>query len=663
MAASIVGAAGSAPRSHRSFVEGSNSERSRKRSRSSEPHPIWWHRLLVAVAVAVVAIVVHWPSTHGSYVWDDAGLITKRHDTLDEWSDVPAAFGRAATAGEGVSYYRPIMIASFVVDAKLFGLEPSSFHRTNVALHGVNAALIVLLMSAFGVGVWAAAIAALTFAVHPLQCQAVALILGRNDLLLIPPVVGMIAADEVVRRRGRPRLADALVVLCFAVTLWTKETGIVAPVFLVLLDLLWRGRPLAALRERVPLGIALAVVTALYMLTRVVVIGAMIDTGKYPYIPLPERPAVATAILGYYVRHVVAPWGSAPAPYHPGLVDPHGSALWIAVACVLGYVAATTVALRRSPRLACGLLVFGVALAPVLAIAAPMKVLILDHRTYLPFLGVAFAVTAGARAFASLPGRAAALGVLTILAVLTYRRLPAYADSLSLWKLGIETAPASDYAHNNLGAALMDADRFPEAVEQFREAIRLNPDYDMARYNLAGCLEYLGQSDEALRHFETLVDHRPDDANMTSRVAAIRGRAGDLAGARAMWERALALKPNDPGFLRNLADLLDRSNASTDAVRLRRRLTEIEPQKPQGWAALAASLVRTGQVADAIPAYERTFALGGESGRIRADFARALWQTGRWNDAAFQLRRARELGVVDAELEQRLSESGVELTR
>jgi len=68
--------------------------------------------LCIAVLAAALTIAVFSPAARGGFVWDDGGLITKRHDTLDEWSDVPAAFGRAATAGEGVAYYRPIMIAT-----------------------------------------------------------------------------------------------------------------------------------------------------------------------------------------------------------------------------------------------------------------------------------------------------------------------------------------------------------------------------------------------------------------------------------------------------------------------------------------------------------------------------------------------------------------------
>jgi len=552
------------------------------------------------------------------------------------------------------------MIASFVVDAKLFGFDAEGFHRTNVLLHGLNAALVVLVLVAYGCGLWSAAAAGLVFGLHPLQCQAVALIFGRNDLLLVPPLVLMLIVDERVRP-GRPRLADALVALGFALTLWTKETGIVAPVFLVLLDVLWRGRSWRTLRTRIPLAIALAVVTLAYFATRLAVIGAVLDPGTYGYVPPLQRPALAVAILGYYVRHAFLPWGSAPAPYHAGLVDPSRPELWIAAAFVLAFAVATALALRADRRVACGLLMFAVGLLPVLALVAQMKVLILDHRTYFAFTGLAFAIGAFRIVATSVAGRCAAGLVVAVLATLTHLRLPSYADGLSLWKLGVENAPASDYARNNYGAALMDADRFPEAVEQFRTALQLNPDYDKARFNLANCVEYLGDRPQAIREFEILAERRPRDSAVFTRLGTMRQRAGDLAGAQQAWEKAVALKPDDPAILRGLADVLELRGDPASAVPLRRHLTELEPQNAPHWTSLGRVLARSGRPADAVPAFERALALAPRDGAAEIQLAQSLWQLGRWNDAAIAAGRAKALGVVDASLIQRLAEVGIDV--
>ena len=65
--------------------------------------------------------------------------------------------------------------------------------------------------------------------------------------------------------------------------------------------------------------------------------------------------------------------------------------------------------------------------------------------------------------------------------------------------------------------------------------------------------------------------------------------------------------------------------------------------------------MNAGQSVDAVAAYQRALDIGPESGNLRAELGHALFQIGRWDEAATQARRARELGVVDALLLQRLT--------
>jgi tetratricopeptide (TPR) repeat protein len=39
-------------------------------------------------------------------------------------------------------------------------------------------------------------------------------------------------------------------------------------------------------------------------------------------------------------------------------------------------------------------------------------------------------------------------------------------------------------AHNNLGSALLHQRRLEEAIESYREALRINPDFKLAKDNL-----------------------------------------------------------------------------------------------------------------------------------------------------------------------------------
>jgi Flp pilus assembly protein TadD len=618
----------------------------------------WWRSALAALLVGIATSAVFWTANRGEFVWDDGGLITQRPEWLDKWSDAVAAFGRAVVAGEGVSYYRPVLSATFVADAQLGDTSPRQFHRTNVLLHGVNAGLVCLALAIYTGSLWASVVGALLFAMHPMQGQAVGLILGRNDELLVAPVVGMLIADELGWRSGRRVTAGWVVVLCYAATLWTKETGIVVPAFLLLSDLLWRGAGREALRRRIPLFAALAVVALSYLLVRFTILGSVLESGQFGAASPPERFALATAILGYYLRHLALPWGFAPAPFHAGLVDPSRPEIWIAGLVCLGFFATTVVAIGRAPRIAFGLLVLLVGLAPVLGIAALAKVRILEHRTYMPMIGVAFAGATLAMRCTRPTARACLVVVLGIMMALTAVRLPSYTNSLSLWALGVAGAPESDYARNNYAAALMDARRTPEAIEHLHEALRLNPDYDRARYNLAACLEFVDRRPDAIAELRYITDRRPRDTAVLNRLGLMLGREGQLEPARDALERAVAIRPDDPVMLRNLAEVLSKLGRYEEASRAYRRVADLQPQNGDHWRRLGGALLNAGQPDRAVSAFERILEIGPENGRLQSDLASVLWRAGRWEEAASHARRARDLGYVDNQLWQQLQSAG-----
>ena len=88
-----------------------------------------------------------------------------------------------AGSGQKVNFYRPLQVASYVVDYSLWGLNPAGYHLTNILLHvGVAIALFYFLNLLFGSQKISLA-ASLLYAVHPAHTQAVSYILGRADIL------------------------------------------------------------------------------------------------------------------------------------------------------------------------------------------------------------------------------------------------------------------------------------------------------------------------------------------------------------------------------------------------------------------------------------------------------------------------------------------------
>ncbi|MEY2878651.1 MAG: hypothetical protein RLZZ15_1031, partial [Verrucomicrobiota bacterium] len=145
---------------------------------------------------------------------------------------------------------RPFNALLFMIDGRLWGVNPLGFHLTNLLLHAGCATLVgVLALRVTGRSLGGALLATVLFAVHPVHATAVTWICGRVDLLATGLALAALLAflrdrDE---RPGETRFLWLLAV-AFAGLLWTKEVGFTFPALLIAADTILLGR-LARWRE------------------------------------------------------------------------------------------------------------------------------------------------------------------------------------------------------------------------------------------------------------------------------------------------------------------------------------------------------------------------------------------------------------------------------
>jgi tetratricopeptide (TPR) repeat protein len=153
----------------------------------------------------------------------------------------------------------------------------------------------------------------------------------------------------------------------------------------------------------------------------------------------------------------------------------------------------------------------------------------MDHFLYLPIIGLLGLVVAALgqleeRLTAS--ARPYAMGGIAVVMVLltfgSHRYAKVFLNSESEWTYTIRQNPDAWAAHNDLGNALLDAKRLPEAKAQYEEALRLNPGYPEAHNNLGIVLYETGHPYEALDQFELALKYCPDLATAQNSLAKLQ---------------------------------------------------------------------------------------------------------------------------------------------
>ena len=522
------------------------------------------------LTAAGIALVLFMPSLANGLAYDDVPLLLgdPRVRPPYAWREV---FTRPYWNVPGYEHelYRPLATASFALDWVVANAAPAWAHLVNVLLHAVATALVALLLLEF-VAPAAAFCGALIFAAHPAHVEAVANVAGRAELLA---GVFFLAACVLWLRRDRAGNAKgrvAAVALCATAAVFSKESAIMLPAVLGLLDFAagrWELRKASVSAYLRAHGGALAVASsgmAAYLAARFAVLGF-----ERPSILHPAAAGAATAAQlrltalqawPEYARLLFFP-RTLLIDYGPQIIAPATSWTPAATAGLLllvGLLGLGGVTLARGRRfVALALLWFPVTIFPVSNLAVTIGVLVAERTLYVPSvalsLGVAGGVAAALRA-GSVGWKRFAWVVIGVVAlafsVRSLQRIPEWDSTERIFRALVRDRPDSYRAHWYLGRLERERGDTAAAAAHFAEALRLWPYRErlvMEAAALAVDQRRLGEA-RALASFAT--QQWPDNVAAYRLLAATSLDLGDTTTARGAVAAGLRIDPDDDLLIR-----------------------------------------------------------------------------------------------------------------
>ncbi|QDV91120.1 TPR repeat-containing protein YrrB [Phycisphaerae bacterium RAS2] len=128
-------------------------------------------------------------------------------------------------------------------------------------------------------------------------------------------------------------------------------------------------------------------------------------------------------------------------------------------------------------------------------------------------------------------------------------------QAVEYYREAIRLDPTMYLAHLNLGLAYIELGQYDRANEAFRAAIDIQPNRADPFVNLGGLSMRTHDYDAACRHYEEAIAREPKDAHAHNGLGMALANLGRLTEARAAIQRAIELQPDYPAAVRNLAQV------------------------------------------------------------------------------------------------------------
>ncbi len=496
--------------------------------------------LAVFVIFLFLGLALYANSFGNALFWDDDDLITKNAYVQSFNAKEFFAQNEIAGANQISNYWRPLLLISFAIDYKIWGLAPIGFHFTNTVLHIFSAWLAFVFLSLFISSInkkkyfsderifLLSFLPSLVFLVHPLNTEAVTYVSGRGDPL--SATFSLLALIFYVSFRNYKRRIYILASLLFFIFgLLVKEQVVFLPLLIVLTELFLNDekgikRRIMSLLGKVWSFAAVSIVYAVLRLT-ILDFNNLLDGVDYSLsdsynVDVWQRLFTFCSVMLLNLKILFVPLGLHMARE----ISPVASFFSWSVIVFILFLAASLLASiknwKRSPLVSFGVLWFLTILLPrtnIVAINRPMY----EHWLYLPMLGFWLSlfslvfllfdkiVEGRFKKIVFLIVGACLMLFVVFLSIATIVRNSDWRDPITFYEKNLGYTPNSYIQRNNLAMAYDESGQYQKAIEQYRQAIDIADIYPQVHYNLANSLVSIGSYEEATKEYEAALKISP----------------------------------------------------------------------------------------------------------------------------------------------------------
>ena len=535
----------------------------------------WWKReWFFCLILAVVTMLAYQPAWHGGLLWDDdANIASPELRSLD-------GLRRIWFEPRATQQYYPLLYSSYWLQQRFWGDSPTGYHLVNLLLHIGCVVLVLKILRLLRIP--GAELATIVFALHPVNVETVAWITERKNTL--SGVFGLAATLWYLKfDEGRSRRSYALTLGLFLLGLLSKTAIVTLPLALLVI-FWWKRDAISWRRDVVPLIPFFFLSAAAGLMTSWVEYGNIgYKASTLAFSPV-DRCLIAGRAFWFQLGKVLWP-SNLMFVYPRWEINAAVGWQYLFPLAVLGLLGILWSLRRWSRAPLAGVLVYIFLLLPSLGflnIYFFFYSFVSDHWQYLACLGI---ITPCASGIVLLAGqlkswqvwleRGTTLLLAGVLFLLTWQQSRMYTNVETLYRTTIARNPACWMAYNNLGNILYQANRIPEAMDLFKQALRIKP--AAAHYSLGNALVLKGRTSEAIDQYKQALRINPDFAEVHNNLGNALFLTGRTSEAIDQYKEALRVNPNYADAHNNLGAVLGQMGQISEAIEQVKAALRIQP--------------------------------------------------------------------------------------
>lgn len=201
-----------------------------------------------------------------------------------------------------------------------------------------------------------------------------------------------------------------------------------------------------------------------------------------------------------------------------------------------------------------------------------------------------------------------------------------------------------------LGNSYMAEKKYDQAIDTYRELLKIEPMHPTAYHNLGAALGNTRRGQEALEAYQTAVKLAPSQAPFHASLGSAYMNLRRWDESLAALNEAVRLDPNRAATYNALGFLFDNTRRFEEALVANKKECELAPDKPAGFHNLGLTYMKLGKPADAIAPLERALKLAPTYRSARYHLSNAFSRLKRYNEAVDSFSKLLEIDPDDDEL-------------